>query len=92
MISTDNVETVKKLVEDGLGVAFLPDMVTSGDVACEGEPGGKLSRIAVGPPLYRNIVMITWKHFEMSRATDAFIQEIRRHASEWKGCIDIKCA
>ncbi|MCP4599736.1 MAG: LysR family transcriptional regulator [Proteobacteria bacterium] len=92
VISTDNVETVKKMVEVGLGVAFLPDMVTSGDVACEGDKRGRLSRIAVGPPLSRRIVMVTWKNFEMSRATDAFVKELRRHASEWRGCVDIKCA
>lgn len=92
VISTDNVETVKKMVEVGLGVAFLPDMVTSGDITCEGEPLGRFFRISVGPPLTRTIELVTWRHFEMSRATDAFVQEIRKHASEWKGCVDIKCA
>lgn len=92
VISTDNVETVKKMVEVGLGVAFLPDMVTSGEVACEGEPRGKFCRIEVGPQLTRRISMVTWKHSETSRATDAFIKELRHHAAVWKGCVDIKSA
>ncbi|MDJ0764476.1 MAG: LysR family transcriptional regulator [Myxococcota bacterium] len=92
VISTDNVETVKKMVEVGLGVAFLPDMVTSGDVACDGEPKGRLCRISVGPPLVRRIVLVTWENFEMSRATEAFVQELRKHASAWRGCVEIKCA
>lgn len=87
-ISTDNVETVKKMVEFGLGVAFLPDMVTSNDVACSGEPAGRLARIAVGPPLTRTIVRATWKNFESSRATAAFIHELRAHAAKWKGCTE----
>ncbi len=91
IISTDNVETVKKMVEVGLGVAFLPDMVTAGEVASDGDTSGRFTRIAVGPPLARRIDLVTWQHFEKSRATEAIIQEIREHASEWKKS-DIKCA
>ncbi len=39
VVSTDNVETVKKMVEVGMGVAFLPDMVTADDVTCKATPG-----------------------------------------------------
>jgi DNA-binding transcriptional LysR family regulator len=88
VISTDNVETVKKVVEAGLGVAFLPDMVTSEEISCKGESLGKLSRIKVGSPLYRHIVMVTWKHFEMSKATEAFVEELRFQAANWKDCAD----
>jgi len=91
-ISTDNVETVKKMVEAGLGTAFIPDMVTSAEITCDGEPTGRLCRVAVGPPLFRKIVMVTWKHYEMSRATTAFIKELREHASNWKGCADTENA
>lgn len=80
VITTDNVETVKKMVEVGLGVAFLPDMVTAGEVLTPEEPGGKFCRISVGSTLSRRISMVTWKHSETSRATDAFIQELRSHA------------
>ncbi len=86
VVSTDNVETVKKMVEIGLGVAFLPDMVTAGEISCQGEPKGRLARIEVGPPISRRIVLVTWKHFEMSRATEAFIEQLRTHGSQWKGC------
>ena len=46
VVSTDNVETVKRMVEAGMGVAFLPDMVTSAEIACDGKPG-RLARSAV---------------------------------------------
>jgi DNA-binding transcriptional LysR family regulator len=85
VISTDNVETVKKVVEAGLGIAFLPDMVTSDVVSRPEEERGRLSRIQIGAPLYRSIAMLTWKHFEMSRATSAFVAEIRLAATSWKG-------
>ena len=86
VVSTDNVETVKKMVEVGLGVAFLPDMVTSSDIACDGQPGGRLCRIEVGPALTRKITLAMWKNFDMSRATRAFVDELRSHGRLWKGC------
>jgi DNA-binding transcriptional LysR family regulator len=92
MVTTDNVETVKKMVEVGLGVAFLPDMISSTDIASEGSSTQLLSRITVNPPLCRNIVMVTWKNREPSRATAAFIDELRAHASRWKGCSEAKIA
>ncbi len=91
VVSTDNVETVKKMVQVGLGVAFLPDMVTSPDVACgkENKPLGRLARIEVGPPLFRRIALVTWKQFETNRATAAFVEELHLQASRWKGCLEI---
>jgi DNA-binding transcriptional LysR family regulator len=85
VVSTDNVETVKKMVEVGLGVAFLPDMVTSQDVVCQGQPEG-LARVEVGPPLIRSIVLVTWKKPEMTAAVSAFVEELRAHGVRWKGC------
>jgi len=90
VVSTDNVETVKKMVEIGMGVAFLPDMVTTPDVSCSGDLEGRLSRIEVGPPITRRIVLSTWKNAEMSRATRTFIEELRRHGSNWKSCTEPK--
>lgn len=89
VVSTDNVETVKKMVEVGLGVALLPDMVTSPDVGCMGQPKGALARIEVGPGLTRRIVLVTWKQHEMTPAVAAFIDELRFHGSRWKGCVEI---
>lgn len=92
VVSTDNVETVKKMVEIGLGVAFLPDMVTSPEVACDTEEQvtGRLWRVVVGPPLTRRINLVTWKQFEKNRATAAFIEELTLHASRWKGCSELR--
>lgn len=90
VVSTDNAETVKKMVEVGLGVAFLPDMVTASDVACDGVASGRLARVVVGPPLTRRIALVTWKNFEMSRASTAFCDELRLHGTRWKGCLDIE--
>lgn len=87
VVSTANVETVKKMVEVGMGVAFLPDMVTARDVSCDGGPPGRLARIDVGPPLLRNIVLITWKHLEPSPAIAAFTEELRAHGKVWRGCL-----
>jgi DNA-binding transcriptional LysR family regulator len=90
-VSTDNFETVKKMVEVGLGVAFLPDMVTSSEIACglEVVPTGRLARIRVGPPLRRKIILVTWKDFEKNQATRAFMEELRLAGTRWKGCVDL---
>jgi DNA-binding transcriptional LysR family regulator len=88
VVTTDNVETVKKMVEVGLGVAFLPDMVTSLDIACEGGPRGSLARVEVEPVLSRKIMMVTWRHFESGRALDAFVETLRHHACEWRACVE----
>jgi DNA-binding transcriptional LysR family regulator len=87
VVSTANVETVKKMVEVGMGVAFLPDMVTAGDVSCNGDAPGRLARIDVGPPLVRSIVLITWKHLDPSPAFSAFAEELRVHGKVWRGCL-----
>lgn len=88
VVSSDNVETVKKMVEVGLGLGFLPDMVTRQDVVCDSLPTGRLARIEVGPPVTRKIVLVTWKHFEVGRATGAFMEVLRQHGSRWKACVD----
>lgn len=88
VVSTDNVETVKKMVEIGLGVAFLPEMVTAGEVNCEDGTGGRLARLQVGPPVTRRIVLAYWKNSEPSRAMATFIDQLREHAQSWKGCIE----
>lgn len=91
VVSTDNIETVKKMVQVGLGVSFIPDMVTCQDVTCgkETKSLGRLARIDVGPPLFRRIVLVTWKQFKTNRATAAFVEELHLHASRWTGCLEI---
>ena len=85
---TNNVETVKKMVEAGLGIAFLPDMVTKRDIPCNGKPTGLLWRIEIDPPLSRQIVLVYWKDSCMSRATKAFIEHLRQYSNEWRACMD----
>jgi DNA-binding transcriptional LysR family regulator len=90
VVSTDNVETVKKMVEVGMGVAFLPDMVTSQDIPCDERANntGRLARIEVGPPLTRRIVLVNWKHIDLSKAATAFVKELRSHGTSWRSCAD----
>jgi DNA-binding transcriptional LysR family regulator len=83
VLSTEDVETVKRMVEMGLGVAFLPDMVTERDLATRANPGGRLSRIRLDPPLTRRIVLVTWNEVPESRAVAAFVDEVRRLSSTW---------
>ncbi len=83
-VSTDNVETVKKMVEEGVGVAFLPDMVTGGDVGADGQPG-RLARSAIEPSLSLPLVLVTWRDAQQSLALDAFIDEVCRMGRQWDG-------
>jgi len=75
-ITTDNVETVKRMVEEGMGVAFLPDMSTSEDVAPDGKPG-RLARSAVEPVLSLHLMLVTWRDVPRPLAVEAFIDEAR---------------
>ncbi len=88
VVSTDNVETVREMVEAGLGVAFLPDMVTSRGMACEGQPLGTFDRIDIKPALTRRIALVSWKQVEPTPAVQAFVNELKAHAAAWRGCID----
>lgn len=83
-ISTDNVETVKRMVEEGMGVAFLPDMVTEDDVGAGGAPG-RLSRSRVEPTLSLPLVLVTWKDTHRSLPLDAFVEEVLRMGRTWDG-------
>ena len=85
VLSTDNVETVKRMVEIGMGVAFLPDMVTECDVVSEARPDARLGRSLVDPPLTRRIVLVGWNEFPASRAVAAFIDELRAQSRAWPG-------
>ncbi len=85
VVSTEDVETVKRMVEMGLGVAFLPDMVTERDVVTRANPGGRLGRSLVEPPLTRRIVLVTWNEVPASRAVAAFVEEVRRQSAAGTG-------
>ncbi len=85
VIEADNVETVKRMVEIGMGIAFLPDMVTEREVAGGSNPNGRLGRSLVDPPFTRRIVLVTWNERPASRAVTAFIEEVRCRSSTWRG-------
>ncbi len=83
-VTTDNVETVKRMVEAGMGVAFLPDMTTADDVERDGMPG-RLWRSTVEPVLSLPLVMATWRDARRSLALDAFVETVLRIARRWDG-------
>jgi DNA-binding transcriptional LysR family regulator len=88
VVTTPSVGTVKRMVEVGLGVAFLPDMVTSEDLSCNGRSLNHLARIEVRPSLMRRVVLVTWKKFKCSQVIQAFIDDLRLHGARWKGCVE----
>jgi DNA-binding transcriptional LysR family regulator len=83
-VLSDDVETVKKMVEAGMGVAFLPDMATDEDVGSSGRPG-RLWRSEVEPTLSLPLVLVTWRDSNQSLALDAFVDEVRRVGRQWDG-------
>ena len=87
VVSTPNVDIVKKMVKTGLGIAFLPDMVTREDMLCDGSLRG-LARIEVRPPLTRSIALVTLKKLQCSQTIQAFMEEVRRHGANWKACVE----
>ncbi len=82
-LTTDNIETMKRLVEAGMGVAFLPDMVTTSDVG-EGGAAGRLARSDVEPPLTMEISIVTWRDARASLALEAFVDELCRLGRQWR--------
>lgn len=82
--TADDVQTVKKLVEGGMGVTFLPDMATAEDVADDGRPG-RLARSAVEPTLSLPLVVVTWRDSRHSLALDLFVDELCRMGRRWDG-------
>ncbi len=83
-VTTDNIETVKRMVESGMGVAFLPDMATNDDVSADGKPG-RLARSAVEPTLSLPLVLVTLRDARRPLAVEAFIEEVRRIGLLWDG-------
>ncbi len=88
VVLTEDVETVKRMVKIGMGVGFLPDMVTEHEVVSEARPHGRLFRSVVGPPLTRRIVLVTWKESPTSHAVGAFIDEVRRQSGAGVGTLN----
>lgn len=87
VVSSEDIETVKRMVEMGMGAAFLPDMVTERYAVTRANPGGSLGRILIEPPLTRRIVLVSWDEVPASRAVAAFLDEVRRLSSTWPGAV-----
>jgi LysR family transcriptional regulator, hydrogen peroxide-inducible genes activator len=85
VVSTEDVLTVKRMVEMGIGAAFLPDMVTERDIASPANPDGTLFRSQLSPALTRRIVLVTWDEGSSSGAVSSFVEEVRRLGSGWPG-------
>ena len=83
-LTAEDIETVKHMVETGMGVAFLPDMATAEDLGPGGKPG-RLSRSTVEPTLSLPMSLATWRDARPSLAVDAFVSEVRRIGLEWEG-------
>lgn len=83
VVSTEDVETVKRMVEMGMGIGFLPDMVTERDLVTPSHPDGRLARITITPALTRRIVLVTWNEIPASRAVAAFVEEVRHQSVLW---------
>jgi DNA-binding transcriptional LysR family regulator len=87
VVSTEDVLTVKRMAEMGIGAAFLPDMVTQRDIVTRAHPDARLFRSEIDPPLVRRIMLVTWDEVPSSRAVAAVVEEVRRQASTWPGAV-----
>jgi len=83
VVSTEDILTVKRMVEMGIGAGFLPDMVVARELVTRSNPEGSLYRSEIDPPLEREIVLVTWDEIPASRAVAAFVEEVRRLSSTW---------
>ena len=81
----DNLETVKALTEEGLGVGLLPHRV-----ARDGVLSGKLTAYKNGPVSFgsfdqHNIYLVSSKDIEKSQSLTFFRQELFRFLKVWSG-------
>jgi DNA-binding transcriptional LysR family regulator len=81
LVTVEDVETVKRMIETGAGVGFLPDMVTARDIVTPDNPAGRLNRSRIEPPVTRRVVLVAWSDLPASRAEAAFVAEVRRHVA-----------
>ena len=88
VVSTNNIETAKKMVEMGLGIAFLPELLISPDMVTKSNPQGTLGLLEVGPILSRKIALVTWKHLDVSKTirtfAEAFVEEVKTQAKLYR--------
>ena len=88
VVSTNNIETAKRMVEMGLGIAFLPELLISPDIVSKSNPQGTLGLLASGPALTRKIALVTWKHLDVSKTirtfAKAFVDEVKAQAKLYR--------
>jgi LysR family hydrogen peroxide-inducible transcriptional activator len=84
VVTVSNVQAVKKVVQLGLGVAFLPDMVTAHDIAGGIQPSGRLARIDVGVTMTRKIVLVYRKADATAPMLVHLRAELRRRGERWR--------
>ncbi len=48
------------------------------------------SSCAIRPVLSRRIEVVTWKQFQCSEVTRAFIETLCKHGEQWKACVGQK--
>ena len=92
IVISDNLELVKKMVELGLGVALLPNMILGDIIGAKRKSEIRLWRSAIDPPLSRRISLVTWRHCNKSRAVSTFVEIVRHLACEWRSCMTEDCA
>ena len=85
VVLSESVEMIKRMVEIGMGAAFLPDMVTERELLSKANPKGVLTRTAIEPALVRHIVLVTWDEAPSSGAVQTCVEEIRRQSRTWSG-------
>jgi DNA-binding transcriptional LysR family regulator len=71
----DNVEATKEMVEEGLGIAFLPRVSVEREIEM-----GVLCEVRVTdiPPVTREIAMMYRRNRRPTRAVAAFLETINR--------------
>jgi DNA-binding transcriptional LysR family regulator len=78
-LELDTIETAKRMVERGLGLAFLPQLAVLREIR-----QGKLSVVKIidAEPLHRSLDVIHPRHRPLRKEAQAFLQIVRSAASE----------
>src|SRR5579863_3902852 len=81
-LEVDSIETAKRMVERGLGLAFLPQMAVGREISRH-----KLTTVKVldAEPLRRSLDVVHPRHRPLRTEVRAFLQMVREAASEAPG-------
>jgi DNA-binding transcriptional LysR family regulator len=78
-MEVDSIETAKRMVERGLGVAFLPQMAVANDIR-KGDL--RTFKIVDAEPLSRSLDVIHPRHRPLRKEARSFLDIVRRAANE----------